>query len=89
MRRLPLKVKPPKLTQQQMEALKDIRWLATEGYVIEYSDGMIFLGVQGEPAPVKKAEEAPKAEKTEKPAKARKAPKTIVPIVDVLEDVFE
>jgi hypothetical protein len=86
---LPVEGEAPKLTQQQMEALKDIRWLATEGYVIEYSDGMIFLGVQGEPAPVKKADEAPKAEKTEKPAKARKAPKIIVPIVDVLEDVFE
>ncbi|MBL9178199.1 MAG: hypothetical protein JNM65_09055 [Verrucomicrobiaceae bacterium] len=33
----------------QIGVIKDIRWLANEGYVIEYSDGMVFLGVQGEP----------------------------------------
>jgi hypothetical protein len=42
---------PPKQapTEQQISVIKDIRWLANEGYVIEYSDGMVFLGVQGEP----------------------------------------
>jgi hypothetical protein len=40
--------KPP--TEEQVGVIKDIRWLANEGYVIEYSDGMVFLGVQGEPA---------------------------------------
>jgi hypothetical protein len=50
---------------------------------------MIFLGVQGEPAPTKKDEEAPKAEKAEKPAKAQKPRKARVPVIEVLEDVFE
>ncbi len=40
---------PPKLTSEQIGAMKDLRWLADEGYVIEYSDGAVFLGVQGEP----------------------------------------
>jgi hypothetical protein len=41
------------LTEEQISVIKDIRWLANEGYVIEYSDGMVCLGVQGEPNPVK------------------------------------
>jgi hypothetical protein len=39
---------PPALTDDQLGYLKDIRWLANEGYVIEYSDGLVTLGVQGE-----------------------------------------
>jgi hypothetical protein len=39
---------PPALTDDQLGYLKDIRWLANEGYVIEYSDGFVTLGVQGE-----------------------------------------
>jgi len=58
---------PKHLTEGQIGVIKDIRWLANEGYVIEYSDGMVFLGVQGEPqhpAAKKegKAEAAPAAE---------------------------
>ncbi|MBE7494185.1 MAG: hypothetical protein HS117_04535 [Verrucomicrobiaceae bacterium] len=80
----------PKPTQQQIEVLKDIRWLTNEGYVIEYSDGMIFLGVQGEPQPAKKDEAAaPKAEKAGKPAKEPKPRRARVPVIEVLEDVFE
>jgi hypothetical protein len=41
---------PKHPTEEQIAVIKDIRWLANEGYVIEYSDGMVFLGVQGEPA---------------------------------------
>lgn len=88
----PVPGEAPKPTQQQIEVLKDIRWLTNEGYVIEYSDGMIFLGVQGEPAPAKKDEEAPKAdkvEKAEKPAKAEKPRKARAPVIEVLEDIFE
>jgi len=48
---------PKHPTEEQVAVIKDIRWLANEGYVIEYSDGMVFLGVQGEPAAPKK--EAP------------------------------
>jgi len=40
---------PKQPTEGQLGVIKDIRWLANEGYVIEYSDGMVFLGVQGEP----------------------------------------
>ena len=52
---------PKHPTEEQVAVIKDIRWLANEGYVIEYSDGMVFLGVQGEPAAAKK--EAPAAAK--------------------------
>jgi len=50
-------------TEEQITVIKDMRWLANEGYVIEYSDGMVFLGVQGEPqgAPKAAATAAPSA----------------------------
>lgn len=51
----------PSLSEEQVAVIKDMRWLANEGYVIEYADGMVFLGVQGEPAKAKPAE-APPAE---------------------------
>jgi hypothetical protein len=90
----PAENEPVKLTQQQMEVLKDIRWLTSEGYVIEYSDNMLFLGVQGDnpPAGAKKDDEAEKAPKPEKPAKAEKPQKprkARVPVIEVLEDIFE
>lgn len=47
---------PKHPTEAQIGVIKDIRWLANEGYVIEYSDGMVFLGVQGEPQPAAKKE---------------------------------
>lgn len=52
---------PQKLapTEAQINVIKDIRWLANEGYVIEYSDGMVFLGVQGEPQAAKAPAAAP------------------------------
>ena len=46
----------PQLSEEQISVLKDLRWLTNEGYVIEYSDGMVFLGVQGEPHPAKDKE---------------------------------
>lgn len=57
---------PKHPTEEQVAVIKDIRWLANEGYVIEYSDGMVFLGVQGEPAAAKK--EAPAAKASAKAA---------------------
>ena len=48
----------PTLSDEQVAVLKDLRWLADEGYIIEYSDGAVYLGVQGE----KPAEPEPKAE---------------------------
>lgn len=57
---------PHKMTDAQVAVAKDLRWLADEGYVIEYSDGAVFLGVQGEtqqPAakPAKQKDHKPKA----------------------------
>lgn len=48
-------------TEEQMSVMRDLHWLAEEGYVILYSDNVVFLGVQGEPpqhAPAVKAEAA-------------------------------
>ncbi len=50
--------KPP-ISDEQVAVIKDVRWLANEGYVIEYADGMVFLGVQGEPAKPKPEAAAP------------------------------
>ncbi len=36
-------------TEDQKVVLRDLHWLAEEGYVIIYSDDVLFLGVQGEP----------------------------------------
>jgi len=52
---------PRQPTEAQLGVIKDIRWLANEGYVIEYSDGMVFLGVQGEAAAKKEAPAAKQA----------------------------
>jgi len=62
---------PRQPTEAQLGVIKDIRWLANEGYVIEYSDGMVFLGVQGEAA-VKK--EAPAAKKSAAETSAAEEP---------------
>lgn len=59
---------PKHPTEEQIAVIKDIRWLANEGYVIEYSDGMVFLGVQGEPAAKKDAPAAKGAAETAIPA---------------------
>lgn len=92
----------PQLTDEQIAVIKDVRWLANEGYVIEYSDGMVFLGVQGEPHPAKAATPAPEAAKpaekavtdeapaeaeAEAPAAIEEAPAAeIAPIEDVTEE---
>jgi hypothetical protein len=56
----------PQLNDDQISVLKDLRWLTNEGYVIEYSDGMVFLGVQGEPHPAAPKEAA--VDKSKAPA---------------------
>lgn len=68
----------PTPTDDQIAVIKDIRWLANEGYVIEYSDGMVFLGVQGEPV-------APKATAS-KPAPAAEATAEAVAEVPASEE---
>ena len=47
-------VVPVKLSAEQMNALKNLHWLNSEGYVIEYADGIVFIGVN-EPPPAKPA----------------------------------
>ena len=63
------------LTDAQLQVLKDLHWLNSEGYVIEYSDGVVYPGVT-EPPPAKpkavKPAPAPKAEAT--PAPVTEAP---------------
>jgi hypothetical protein len=54
-------------TTEQLHVLQDLHWLNSEGYVIEYSDGIVFIGVTEPPPPKPKApkpvnESAPAAE---------------------------
>ncbi|MDB6075850.1 MAG: hypothetical protein JWO89_3490, partial [Verrucomicrobiaceae bacterium] len=51
-------------TDEQVAVLRDLRWLSDEGYVIEYSDGPVFLGVQGEPPQHAAEAKAAKAKET-------------------------
>ena len=57
----------PKYTDAQVAVMKDLRWLADEGYVIEYSDGAVFLGVQSETPPAVKPAPKPPKQKERKP----------------------
>lgn len=59
----------PALSEEQLAALKDVRWLVNEGYLIEYSDGLIALGVQGD-GPTKRQPAPPKAAAPKEPATA-------------------
>lgn len=58
-------------TGDQLHALQDLHWLNSEGYVIEYADGVVFPGVTEPPppkpkaAPAKPAAGAPAAESAE------------------------
>lgn len=47
------------LSDAQIAVIRDLRWLADEGYVIEYSDNAVFLGVQSETPAAPKAPKAP------------------------------
>ncbi len=54
------------LTDEQVQVLKDLHWLNSEGLIIEYADGVVFPGVT-EPPPAKpKAPKQPKPEQTSK-----------------------
>lgn len=55
------------LTDQQLAALKDVRWLVNEGYLIEYSDGLVTLGVQGETPATKRAPTPSRVPQTSEP----------------------
>lgn len=43
---------PGALAQDRIQVLKDLHWLNSEGYLVEYSDGAVFIGVM-EPPPAK------------------------------------
>lgn len=45
-------------TGDQLHALQDLHWLNSEGYVIEYADGVVFPGVTEPPPPKPKATSA-------------------------------
>lgn len=55
---------------ERVQALKDLHWLNSEGYIIEYSDGVVFPGVtEPPPAKPKPVKEKPQpAAKTEEVA---------------------
>jgi hypothetical protein len=83
------------LTEAQISVMKDLRWLADEGYVIEYSDNAVYLGVQGEtPAtpkpPKEKAAEAdsPKVESVVTPDSTPEI-ETSAPEADIEATVVE
>ncbi len=70
-----------KLSDEQVSVLKDLHWLANEGYVIEYSDGMVFLGVQGDSNKPKEKKTKPAPETTEGSAPDTTAPEAATPEV--------
>ncbi|MCE9518245.1 MAG: hypothetical protein K8R87_01555, partial [Verrucomicrobia bacterium] len=61
--------KPSPLAQERIQVLKDLYWLNSEGYLVEYSDSAVFIGVM-EPPPAK-----PKAAKPVAVEPAADAPK--------------
>ena len=74
--------KAQQFTDEQVAVLRDLRWLSDEGYVIEYSDGPVFLGVQGEPpqhAPEAKGEGKAK-DKGKEPAAPAQAEAPSAPV---------
>lgn len=71
-----------KLSDEQVSVLKDLHWLANEGYVIEYSDGMVFLGVQGDPNKPKEKKPKPAPATTEDSAPETAAPEVATSTVE-------
>jgi len=55
------------LTDDQLLVLKDLHWLNSEGYVIEYADGIVYPGVTEPPPPKPKVVKEPTAPVAEKP----------------------
>lgn len=52
---------------EQLHVLQDLHWLNSEGYVIEYADGVVFPGVTEPPPPKPKASPAAKQQETPAP----------------------
>lgn len=64
----------PQRNAGQLHALQDLHWLNSEGYVIEYSDGIVFIGVTEPPPP--KPKPAKNVESQAPAAAEAKAPST-------------
>ena len=66
------------LTGEAKEILADIRWLSTEGYVLEYPDTSLEIGKKGPPtsavSPRRRKRSTRKSTKSQKPPKKAPAP---------------
>ena len=81
----PAEAKPSPLALERMHALNDLHWLNSEGYVTEYSDGVVFIGVtEPPPAKPKAVKEAP-AEKAADPAPTEEATTPDAAIEEIAE----
>ncbi len=70
------------LTDEQVQVLKDLHWLNSEGLIIEYADGVVFPGVT-EPPPAKpKAPKQPKPEQTSKEGEAAAETEATAPVAE-------
>ena len=74
-------------TDEQMALMRDLRWLADEGYLIEYSDGVVFLGVQGEAAAPKPTGPKPAAKAAVAAVSAEQSAEE--PVAEVIADTEE
>ncbi len=66
-------------TPEEVDILKDLRWLIREGYVIEFSNGELLMAGDRRPAAKAKRDKGPKqqpSQKKERPAKKAKATTT-------------
>jgi hypothetical protein len=71
----PLPEENPDLSEEAKSLLGDLRWLTSEGYVLEFPDTSLAIGrpKQEAPAPSAPAAERPKKEKKEKKERAPRA----------------
>ncbi|MCB1224627.1 MAG: hypothetical protein KDK99_02340 [Verrucomicrobiales bacterium] len=72
------------LSEDQIALIKDLRWLVNEGYLIEYSDGLVTLGIQGDTPPsTNKPPRGPRPDRPNKPKAPR--PKNPPPAAEATE----
>jgi hypothetical protein len=74
------------LAEERIQVLKDLHWLNSEGYLIEYSDGAVFIGVI-EPPPAKPKPPKPAtAEQASLAGESEVADKTAPPVENAPPD---
>jgi hypothetical protein len=81
------------LTPERRQAMQDLHWLAESGYLIEFSDGVVTLGVQGEKRDSgketgKHKDDNPSGE-TEAPQAAGTSPETTAPTAEIPVEAIE